>query len=202
MLAASSESGDGTRSAGSRRRSSSVTPWVSGSRDGSPGGFDPSGSSWAAKWPYRRIDCARLTAPTARLTPIALSATAPGSPADGGVQRSKIARDSASTDAGSRRYRSYSSSTYPRFRPPNSSHPGISLNPNSPPRQSRRTARGLERERAWGPRPGAWPGRLEAARPRERIGLAARNAQRAPVRSAQMLGEHHDLTHVHRGVRE
>ena len=79
-----------------------MTPWVSARSDGSPPPIRfPSGSSRAARWPYRRMDCARLTAPT---TFWSGTPSGTGSSSVGGVQRSNRARVSASTAAGSRRY--------------------------------------------------------------------------------------------------
>ena len=119
-------SGPATRFAGRLRRSSSVTPCVAARSEGSPiGGRAPSGSSLAARCPYRRIDSARLTAPTTFSSGIGPAAPADASSSDGGVHRSKSARVSGSTDDGSWRYFSYSSRTYPRLSPVNSCQPDM-----------------------------------------------------------------------------
>ena len=98
-------SGPATRFAGRLRRSSSVTPWVAASSEGSPiGGRLPSGSSWAARCPYRRIDSARLTAPTIFSSGMVADRAAGASSSAGGVQRSNSARVSGSTDDGFWRY--------------------------------------------------------------------------------------------------
>jgi len=58
------QAGPPTSDAGSAFRSASVRPYVASSSVGSPCRGEPRGSSDAARWPYRRIESARLTRPT------------------------------------------------------------------------------------------------------------------------------------------
>src|SRR5215218_7985579 len=106
MLAAPSARGEEISDEGNDLRSSPVTPWVAPLSDGSPYGVEPSGSRLAARCPYRRMECASLTAPTARCR-AASPTTAAGaaSVSAGGVQVAKRARASASTVFGSFWYR-------------------------------------------------------------------------------------------------
>src|SRR5437763_2076998 len=103
----------------------------------------------------------------------------------GGTHLSNRARVSGSTDVGSRRNRSYNSSTYPRLRPVNPCQEDILIIlPHA------RTAAGG----------GPWPGALLTACCSLFTGWSFGDAERSPVRCPQVLREKHDLADVIRDV--
>jgi hypothetical protein len=92
-----------TMVAGSAASTASSSPCVAGSSIGSPGGGAPSGSIRAARWPNSRMLRASRAAPTTRATSSpAMAGRAAGAGAGaGGVNWSKKARVSVSTELGS-----------------------------------------------------------------------------------------------------